>query len=86
MTKCQYIFFLYGRHLNIRIYIDRVETVNFHGVTLNQHMNWESHSNILSNTIACAIGICNRLKHFIPLLVKRLDIFQFHLWYIISMG
>ena len=33
-------------------------------------MNWKSHLDILSNKIARAIGILNRLKHFIPLHVK----------------
>ena len=50
--------------------IERVETFNFLGLTLNQHMNWKSHLDILSNKIARAIGILNRLKHFIPVHVK----------------
>ena len=52
------------------IAIERVETFNFLGLTLNQHMNWKSHLDILSNKIARAIGILNRLKHFIPVHVK----------------
>ena len=48
--------------------IERVETFNFLGLILNQHMNWKSHLDILSNKIARAIGILNRL--FIPLHVK----------------
>ena len=50
--------------------IERVETFNFLGLTLNQHMNWKSHLDILSNKIARAIGILNRLKHFIPVHLK----------------
>ena len=50
--------------------IERVETGDFLGVTLNQHMNRGSHLNILSSTIACSKGIPNRLKLFITLLVK----------------
>ena len=52
------------------VVIERVETFNFLGLTLNQHMNWKSHLDILSNKIARAIGILNRLKHFIPVHVK----------------
>ena len=50
--------------------IECVETFNFIGLTLNQHMNWKSHLDILSNKIARSIGILNRLKLFIPVHVK----------------
>ena len=42
--------------------IERVETFNFLGLLLNQHMNWKSHLDILSNKIARSIGILNRLN------------------------
>ena len=57
--------------------IERVETFNFFGLTLNQHMNWKSHLDTLSNKIARAIGILNRLKYFIPLHVKLTIYFSF---------
>ena len=56
--------------------IERVETFNFFGVTLNQHMNWKSHLDILSNKIARSIGILNRLKHFIHIHVKLIIYFS----------
>ena len=47
-------------------------------LTLNQHMNWKS-QDILSNKIARAFSILNRLKHFIYNVL--LDILLFQLWY-----
>ena len=37
----------------------------FLGITINIHLNWESHINKIANKIT--IGILNKLKHVLPL-------------------
>ncbi len=40
--------------------IDRITDFNFLGLTINEHLNWKSHTDKLSNNH-------NKLKHFVPL-------------------
>jgi hypothetical protein len=46
--------------------IDCVDSFNFLGITINKHLNWEPHINIIANKISRPIGILNKLKHFLP--------------------
>ena len=46
--------------------LERVKTFNFLGITLHEHLKWDTHINCISNKISCVIGTMNRLKHFIP--------------------
>ncbi len=58
-------------HLNIEnIGIDRVSDFNSLGLTINEHLNWKSHTDKLSNNISKTMGVLNKLKHFVPLNAK----------------
>ena len=50
-------------------YIDHVEEFNFLGIILNHHLTWHGHINTICNKISKAIGVLNRLKHFLPLTI-----------------
>ena len=47
-------------------YIECVNDFNFLGITINNHLNWQSHTNKIANKISKTIGILNKLKHFLP--------------------
>ena len=50
--------------------IKQVSDFNFLGLTINQHLNWKSHVDKISNKISRNIGILNKLKHVLPLNTK----------------
>ena len=50
--------------------IDKVESFNFLGITLDTHLNWNAHINKVSTKIGRAAGIINRLKHQLPTNIK----------------
>ncbi len=52
--------------------VEKAQEFNFLRLTLNEHMNWKSHSNNLSNKISRHIGILNKLKNVLPLKTKLL--------------
>ncbi len=52
--------------------IERVQELNFLGLTLDEHLNWNSHINKISSKVSKNIGILNKLKHFLPLKTKIL--------------
>ena len=45
--------------------LERVNTFNFLGITLHEHLKWDTHINSISNKISRVIGTINRLKHYI---------------------
>ena len=47
--------------------IERVNTFNFLGITLDENAIWKPHISISSNKISKYSGILNRLKHYLPL-------------------
>ena len=51
--------------------IEFVDNFNFLGLTINKHLTWTSHINILSAKISKTIGILNSLKHFLPIDILR---------------
>jgi hypothetical protein len=51
--------------------IEKVDTFNFLGLTIDKHLNWKAHSDKIYSKISRAIGILNRLKYFLPLHVKQ---------------
>ena len=64
--------------------LERVKTFNFFGITLHEHLKWDTHINSLSNKISRVIGTINRLKHYIPpniLLTLYNSIILPHLYY-----
>ena len=56
------------------INIESVDHFNFLGLTLDSRMTWNNHTTNISNKIKCSrtIGVLNRIKHFIPLIVRIL--------------
>ena len=52
--------------------IERVNTFNFLGITLDENVTWKPHISILSNKISKYSGILNRLKHYLPLHIMRM--------------
>jgi len=51
--------------------IEKVETFNFLGLTIDKQLDWKAHTDKIYSKISRAIGILNRLKHFLPLHVKH---------------
>ena len=45
--------------------IERVTVLNFLGLTINEFMNWSSHSSKIANKISRKLGIMNRLKRYL---------------------
>ena len=44
----------------------------FSGLTINEFMNWSSHSADIANRISRTLGIMNRLKRYLPFSVMKL--------------
>ena len=52
--------------------IERVSCFNFLGLTINEFMNWSSHSAKITNRISRTLGIMNRLKRYLPFSAMKL--------------
>ncbi len=52
--------------------IEQVSDFNFLRMTINQHLNWKSDVDQISNKISRNIGILNKLKHILHLNTKVL--------------
>ena len=52
--------------------IERVSCFNFLGLTINEFMNWSSHSAKIANKISRTLGIMNRLKRYLPFSALKL--------------
>ena len=50
--------------------IERFQSFNLLGVTLQEHLSWNSHIKHISIKCSKIIGILNKLKHFLPLNMK----------------
>ena len=58
------------QELNIAINgekIDRVESFNFLGITIDEKLSWSHHVDIVKKKISNVIGILYRLKNTFPL-------------------
>ena len=51
--------------------IEYVNNFNFLGITLNNHLNWDSHINKVAHKISRTTGILNKLKQFLPQHILR---------------
>ena len=60
-----------GIHTNGTV-IERVQTFNFLGLCLDSQMTWQANINALAGKINHSLGILNRLKHYLPLNIKKL--------------
>ena len=47
--------------------IERITELIFFGITINEFMNWGSHSVKIANKICLTLGIMNCLKRYLPL-------------------
>ena len=46
--------------------IERVQHLNFLGLTLDTHLNWHKHIEKIANKCSRTIRIINKLKHVLP--------------------
>ena len=51
--------------------IDYVNNFNFLGITLNNHLNWDSHINKVAHNISRTTGSLNKLKQFLSQHILR---------------
>ena len=51
--------------------IEFVDNFNFLGITINKHLNWNSHLTTLSARIFKSIGMSSSLKYVLPINIKR---------------
>ena len=52
--------------------IEQVTEFNFLGLTVNEYMNWNSHTQKIANKISRTLGVMNRLKRYLPLSSMKL--------------
>ena len=66
--------------------IERVDTFDFLGVTLDEHVNWKAHTDKLATRLSKYSGILNKLKNYLPPYILRTlycSLVQSHLSYAI---
>ena len=51
---------------------ERVTEFNFLGLTVNEYMNWNSHTQKIANKISRTLGVMNRLKRYLPFSAMKL--------------
>ena len=51
--------------------ISQVSEFNFLGIIFDEFLSWKSHINSLTTKLTRAIGVINRLKHFLPISVLK---------------
>ena len=76
-TKAMLFHMPQKRILNLRLKIagsniEFIENFNFLGITINKHLNWTKHMDILSVKIAKTVGILNTLKHVLPINILKM--------------
>ena len=52
--------------------IEQVTEFNFLGLTVNEFMNWHSHTQKIANKISRTLGVMNRLKRYLPISAMKL--------------
>ena len=52
--------------------IEQVTEFNFLGLTVNEYMNWNSHTQKIVNKISRTLGVMKRLKRYLPLSAMKL--------------
>ena len=66
------LFYMPGRNLQIpnlhinNIKLECLDSFNFLGITINKHLTWKEHINLIANKISRTVGVINRLKNYIP--------------------
>ena len=66
------LFYIPGRnviipnlHIN-SIKLECLDYFNFLGITIDKHLTWREHINLITNKISRTVDVINRLKHYIP--------------------
>ena len=54
------------------INIDQVKEFSFLGLIIDTNLNWKKHAEQISNASSKKIGILNKLKHILPLYIKKI--------------
>ena len=52
--------------------VERVTEFNFLGLTIDEHLNWKSHIQKVSNKVSRSIGVLNRLNKFLPITILKI--------------
>ena len=52
--------------------IEFIDNFNFLGITINKHLNWAKHMDILSAKISKTVGILNTLKSVLPINILKI--------------
>ena len=52
--------------------IERVTEFNYLGLTVNEYMNWNSHTQKIANKISRTLGVMNGLKRYLPISAMKL--------------
>ena len=52
--------------------IERVTEFNFLGLTVNEYMYWNSHTQKIANKISRTLGVMNRLRRYLPISAMKL--------------
>ena len=66
------LFYMPGRNLQIpnlhinNIKLECLDSFNFLGITIDKHLTWKEHINLIANKISRTVGVINRLKNYIP--------------------
>ena len=61
--------------LNLKIHninIDQVKEFNCLGLIIDTNLNWKKHAEQISNACSNKIGILNKMKHILPLVIKKI--------------
>ncbi len=94
IQRCKYLIFRTNRIktnalqliINNTIF-ERVYECNFLGLTLNEHLNWNTHINKISNKMSKSMGILKKMKHFLSQKktinsnLQFINIITLELWY-----
>ena len=66
------LFYMPGRNLQIsnlhvnNIKLECLDSFNFLGITIDTHLTWEEHINLIANNISRTVDVIDRLKNYIP--------------------
>ena len=66
------LFYMPGKNLQIpnqhinNIKLKYLDSFNFLGITIDKHLAWKEHINLVANKISRTVGVINRLKYYIP--------------------
>ena len=65
------LFFIPEIKINGQL-VERVTEFNFLGLSIDEHLNWKSHIQKVSNKVSRSISVLNRLNKFLPITILRI--------------